>query len=87
MSSTEPLFEGFEAVHILPLEKGSLWVENNYGRWITNMDNVNGVSKINSLQNGFLLHLNVHQLFDQYLISVNLDVSISSTEYILIYTD
>jgi len=49
------------------------------------MDDTNGVSKINSLQNGLLLQSNIHQLFDQYLISVNLDVS-SSLRFV-IYID
>ncbi|KAF8463301.1 hypothetical protein BDZ91DRAFT_825591 [Kalaharituber pfeilii] len=35
------------------------------------MDNMNGVLKINSLQNMFLLKSDVLQLFHQYLISVN----------------
>ncbi|RPB03500.1 hypothetical protein L873DRAFT_1786923 [Choiromyces venosus 120613-1] len=42
-------------------------------RWITDMEDAVGVSKINSLQNGFLLKSDIHQLFDQYLISVNPD--------------
>lgn len=48
------------------------------------MNDTNGISKINSLQNGFLLKPDVHQLFDQYLISVNLDVSSSR---FVIYAD
>ncbi|KAF8528324.1 hypothetical protein BDD12DRAFT_989334 [Trichophaea hybrida] len=51
---------GFEAAHIFPLEKESLWIEFNYGRWVTDMDSTTEVSKINSL-------------FDQYLLSVNPD--------------
>ena len=68
----------FEAAHIFPLEQESLWIQFNYGRWITDMDDTVGVSKINSLQNGFLLREDIHSLFDQYLISVNPDVSILS---------
>lgn len=68
----------FEAAHIFPLESESYWIENNYSRWITDMDNTNGVSKINSLQNGFLLREQVHSQFDQYLISVNPDVCLFS---------
>jgi len=63
------IWAGFEAAHIFPLEKESLWIQWNYGRWIT--DDTTGVSKINSLQNGLLLDARVHQLFDQYLLSVN----------------
>lgn len=65
----------FEAAHIFPLEKEDYWIHENYGRWINDMDSTNGESKINSIQNGFLLQSNIHQLFDQYLVSVNPDVS------------
>ncbi|KAF8465276.1 hypothetical protein BDZ91DRAFT_659436 [Kalaharituber pfeilii] len=63
----------FEGAHIFPLEKENLWIEWGYSRWITDMDDTNGASKINSLQNGFLLKSDVHQAFDQYLLSVNPD--------------
>lgn len=65
---------GFEAAHVFPLESEGYWIEKNYSRWIT--DNTNGVSKINSLQNGLLLRNDIHSLFDQYLISVNPGVSL-----------
>ena len=65
----------FEAAHIFPLEKENLWIEWGYGRWITDIDDMVGNSKINSCQNGFLLSRNVHGAFDQYLVSVNPDVS------------
>ncbi|CCX32810.1 Similar to conserved hypothetical protein [Coccidioides posadasii str. Silveira]; acc. no. EFW14745 [Pyronema omphalodes CBS 100304] len=63
----------FEGAHIFPLEKENLWIEWNYGLWITDMDDTNGISKINSCQNGFLLQANIHQDFDQYLLLVNPD--------------
>lgn len=66
----------FEAAHIFPLEKEDDWIQSSYGRWITDMEDTVGVSKINSIQNGFLLSRNVHGDFDQYLVSVNPDVSI-----------
>src|SRR5258706_2546055 len=65
----------WEAVHIFPLEKENLWIQYHYGRWITDMDDTVGMSKINSCQNGFLLQRNVHGDFNQYLLSVNPDVS------------
>ena len=68
----------FEAAHIFPLESESHWIQCNYGRWITDMDGTNGVSKVNSLQNGLLLRQHVHSQFDQYLLSVDPNVSISS---------
>lgn len=58
------IWTSFETAHVFPLEKESLWIQFNYGRWITNMDNNNGGSKINSLQNGILLQSNIHRLFD-----------------------
>ena len=52
---------GFEAAHIFPLAKETLWIQGKY--------------RIKSEQNGFLLQSSVHQLFSQYRISVNPDVS------------
>jgi hypothetical protein len=70
------VWAGFQAAHIFPLQKESLWVQHNYGRWITNMDNTSSVSRINSIQNGLLLRGDLHDQFDQYLFSINPDVSI-----------
>ncbi|TGZ81029.1 hypothetical protein EX30DRAFT_294648, partial [Ascodesmis nigricans] len=67
------IWSGFEATHIFPLEKESLWNQYNYGRWIR--DVTPGVAKINSRQNGFLLRGDIHTDFDNYLVSVNPDVS------------
>lgn len=67
----------WEAAHIFPLEKESLWIQFDYGRWVTDTDDTLGLSKINSLQNGFLLRQHIHSQFDQYLISVNPDVGSS----------
>ena len=66
---------GWEAAHIFPLEKEGFWVENNFGRWITNADSGNHSAPIHSIQNGFLLQSHLYQLFDDYSISVNPDVS------------
>jgi HNH endonuclease len=70
---------GFEAAHIFSLEHESLWIQYNYGRGITNIDSVVGSSKINSIQNGLLLRGDLHTRFDQYLFSINPDVSIPNT--------
>ena len=69
----------FEAAHIFPVEKENLWIQYGYGRWVTDMDDTNGIlmSKINSLQNGMLIRRDIHNAFDQYLISVNPDVCVS----------
>lgn len=67
---------GFEAAHVFPLERESTWIKSNHSQWITDMDNTIGVSKINSLQNGLLLQKHIRELFNNYLISVNPDVSL-----------
>jgi hypothetical protein len=67
----------FEAAHIFPLELENLWIEFNYGRWVDDIDDDAGISKINSCQNGFLLQSTIHKAFDQYLLSVNPDVRMS----------
>lgn len=67
----------------LTSKRENLWIEWNYGRWVIDLDDPLG-SKINSLQNRFLLGEHVHSLFDQYLVSVNPDVSILTR--FIIYT-
>jgi len=52
----------FEAAHIFPLERESLWIQCNYGRYITDTDDTTGVSKIDSLQNGLILQAGIHSL-------------------------
>ncbi|OBT87154.1 hypothetical protein VE02_02230 [Pseudogymnoascus sp. 03VT05] len=66
-------WSGFEAEHVFPMEYESLWIEFNYSRWITSMENAPGSSKINSIQNGLLMSGNLHTQFDQYLFSINPD--------------
>lgn len=64
---------GFQAAHIFPPEQETHWVQHNYGRWITDIHDTSGSSKIDSCQNGFLLDVGIHQTFNQYFISVNPD--------------
>ncbi|PUU75709.1 hypothetical protein B9Z19DRAFT_1152524 [Tuber borchii] len=54
-------------------ERESLWIQYGYDQLITDMGNATGSSKIDSVQNGFLLNPTAQQLFDQYLISINPD--------------
>jgi predicted restriction endonuclease len=68
-------WSSFEAAHIFPLAAESIFTSNNLSRWITNKAST-GDSGINSVQNGLLLASHVHQLFDQYLISIHPDVCI-----------
>jgi len=67
-------WSGFEAAHIFPVVSESYWIAQDYGRWIRGV--TPGVAKINSRQNGFLLQGTVHTDFDNYLVSVNPDVSV-----------
>ena len=63
-----------EAAHVFPLESENLWNQFGYSRWITNMDETTGISKINSVQNGLLMKRDLHSAFDQYFFSINPDV-------------
>lgn len=71
----------FEAAHVFPLEKEDLWIHNNYNTWVTDMDAVTGSSKISSCQNGLLIRRDLHTMFDNYLISINPNVSKSKKDY------
>ena len=66
--------DGFRDGACVPLEGESHWIQQNYGRWISDMDGSMEVSQINSVQNRLLVRAGIHKLFDQYLISVNPDV-------------
>lgn len=63
---------GFEAAHIFPLAYEGHWTEHGYDRWITIRPESGGT--INSVQNGMLLNSAIHQLFDNYNLSINPDV-------------
>ncbi|KAF8418983.1 HNH endonuclease-domain-containing protein, partial [Tirmania nivea] len=67
----------FEAAHIFPLEKENLWVERGSADGLRTWMIQTECRKINSLQNGMLIRRDIHNSFDQYLISVNPDVSVS----------
>lgn len=63
-----------EVAHIFPLEYENLWNESGYSKWVTNMEETTGISKISSVQNGLLMKRDLHAAFDQYLFSINPDV-------------
>lgn len=65
---------GFEAAYIFPIEKETLWNEYNFSRWIPNTTGCHSAA-INSIQNGMLMTRTMHSVFDNYLVSVNPDVS------------
>jgi len=62
-----------EATYIFPLEQESQWIQLGFARWITDIDDSTGSSKIDSAQNGFLLNECAQALFNCYMISVNPD--------------
>ena len=69
-----PSWATFEAAHVFPLESENLWTQWHLGRRFTDMDGTVGVPEMNSCQNGLMLRSHVHDLFDQYLLSVDPDV-------------
>jgi len=77
----------FSAAHIFPPEKENIWIMHDFQtRLISDVDYVNGVSelKINSCQNGLPIRRDLHTMFDNYLISVNPDVSGSAEDIMII---
>ena len=76
-------WDRFEAAHVFPLASEALFVHDNLSRWITL--GVSTESRINSVQNGLLLRVDVHRLFDQYLISINPDVCIFQCPFLAEY--
>ncbi|KZF23884.1 hypothetical protein L228DRAFT_267841 [Xylona heveae TC161] len=75
-------FTGLQAAHVFPLAKESLWIDNNYRRWITNIDEDSLESGINSIQNGLLMLESFHTRFDQYMFSVNPDDDYKITTFL-----
>ena len=69
-----PFYGGFEAAHVFPLAYEGQWRDQNLSRWIAQEPDKGG--SINSVQNGLLLSSEVHQLFDDYSLSINPDVCI-----------
>ena len=65
-------YDGFEAAHVFPLAYEGHWRDQNLSRWITQGPIIGGA--INSVQNGLLLASDIHQLFDNYSLSINPDV-------------
>ncbi|KAF3211247.1 hypothetical protein TWF106_007870 [Orbilia oligospora] len=70
-------WKAFEAAHIWPLSKGTEWVRQNAGCWITDSDGLSNEDKMNSPQNGILLSSNSHMLFNSHTLAVNPEVEVS----------
>jgi len=66
------VWTGFEAAHIFPVAFENYWNDSDYGSWITELPTTGG--SINSVQNGILLCVQVHGLFDRYEFSIDPDV-------------
>lgn len=68
--------ELFNAAHIFPYAREQAWVNEYMSRWITDKapSEEQGENKIHSVQNGLLMRVDVHKLFDTYGVSVNVDV-------------
>ena len=62
---------GFEAAHIFPMVHDGLWRRCNLDRFIPRP----GRHPIHLVQNGLLVTTTMHNLFDNFLVSVNPDVS------------
>ncbi|KAJ5899437.1 hypothetical protein N7495_004181 [Penicillium taxi] len=76
------IWHGFEAAHIFPIGKETLWNHGGYNRWITNTATGRHRSSINSIQNGFLMDIHLHTSFDQFHVSANPDNGYKITEFI-----
>jgi HNH endonuclease len=70
---------GFDVAHVFPLAYEGHWRQNNYGRWITIPPREGG--DINSVQNGILLRSDLHQLFDNFALTINPDVCVPFSFY------
>ena len=66
------IWRGFQTAHVFPLAYEGYWIQHDYDRWIDLYPEVGG--SINSVQNGLLLSNEVHDLFDNYDFSINIDV-------------
>lgn len=74
LAAIHDVWHGFEAAHVFPIDKETLWDEYNFSCWITNTTGCRSAA-IDSIQNGMLICPNLHCAFDSYLVSVNPDVS------------
>jgi len=66
--------ELFESTQVFQLAYEQQWKDSNYSRWITVPATDLSHGTINSVQNGILLRLEMHILFNDYCWSINPDV-------------
>lgn len=74
------IWSGFEATPVFPLKHESLRLGLGCEQLIANMDGVQG-NGINSVHNGLLMRSDLRNDFDNYLFSINPDVSTSKAIY------
>ena len=77
-AGAQGFWSGYSATHIFPLEHAKHWVDPGYDRSATTARR-----SVYSVQNGLLLRLDMRQLFERYLVSINPDVStqVCSSEF------
>lgn len=66
----------FNVAHVVPQVRERLWIDQGFMDLITDTapTQQQGENGIHSVQNGLLLRADVHGLFDDYQVSVNVDV-------------
>ncbi|KAG0633966.1 hypothetical protein HOY80DRAFT_895699 [Tuber brumale] len=82
----------FEAAHIFPSAYQQQWVDGNFCRWITVSLARESDGTSNSIQNGILLGIDIHRLFDCYKLTINpmyewLDLSIDDYKIVCFAPD
>ncbi|KAG0134057.1 hypothetical protein HOY82DRAFT_482005 [Tuber indicum] len=66
-------WRGFEVTHIFPLAYEGHWNDHNYGSWITIPPADEPHGSINSVQNGILLTMEIHDFFSSCDLAINPD--------------
>ncbi|KAG0123258.1 hypothetical protein HOY82DRAFT_674012 [Tuber indicum] len=62
---------GMQVAHIFPLAYEEHWNRHGYNNLITIPPNRESDGSINSVQNGILLSLEMHDFFDNYVVAIN----------------
>ncbi|KAK9364854.1 HNH endonuclease-domain-containing protein [Lipomyces kononenkoae] len=65
-------WSAYHVAHIFPLSAEQWFITNCFSRWITDRDGEHDTG-IKSCQNGLLMLSTVHELFDNFSISINVD--------------
>lgn len=76
-------WKAFEAAHIFPLERGSDFAAMGGDRWITDCDGESVAAKLNSPQNGMILHSSIDKHFDSFTVGIDVDVSLTTFNFVV----